>query len=362
MSSRTLVLNDHHIGVERAGGTTISSAEALRSFALSKHTDCMNLARKVGAKRVIVNGDLSDTYSIALSQALELYVATHEFLQMNTDIEVVWALGNHDLSKDSSKLGTVAFIGALLRTLHPGQFILVDRPTALDPETYVIPHLVNQGAFDAALEQIPDGTKWVYLHCNYDNAFAGQADHSLNLAREQAKEITRTGARIILGHEHQGRELMSGKVIIVGNQFPTSVADCLSHGDAQRDGQKRAIVVDGDQWESVTTWTPDDAEGWFARIDWKELKDVQEEGRGFIRVEGEAAAGQSTDAIKAIAAFRSKAVSFVITNAVRTEQVDGLADLATSIEDIKSVNVIDMLMEYLSPEQRDVILKLKGNP
>lgn len=360
MSCRTLVLNDHHVGVERTGGTTISSAAALRSFALEKHTDCMNLATTVGAKRVIVNGDLSDTYSIALAQALELYVATHQFMLALPDIEVVWALGNHDLSKDSSKLGTVAFIGALLRTLHPGQFTLVDRPMALDDDTYVIPHLVNQEAFDAALEEVPASTKWLYLHCNYDNVFAGQADHSLNLAREQAKELTRGGTKIILGHEHQGRELMAGKVIIVGNQFPTSVADCLSHGDAQRDGRKRAIVVDGDSWESVTTWTPDDEDGWFARVDWKELKDIEEEGRGFIRVEGEAAAGQSTDAIRAIAAFRSKAQSYVVTNAVRTEQVEGLRDLADSIEDIKSINVIDMLLEYLTPEQRDVITSLRS--
>lgn len=348
---KDLILNDLHIGVRRTGGTTFASAEALRQFARDKYKKLLQIAVDQRCERVIINGDLTDSYNIELSEALELYVATAEFMSANPGISMVWSLGNHDLSKDSSQLGTVAFIGSLLEKFSD-RFKLVSEPTMLDGDVYVIPHLVNQKEFDMALEDVPESAKWVLLHCNYDNTFAGAADHSLNLSREQAKLLASSGARTVLGHEHQGRELMKGKVLITGNQFPTSVADCLPHGDAQKDGTKRALIIDGSDYEWIQTWTPGDSDGWFEKIDWTELKDVVEEGRGFIRVEGNVPAGDSTDAIRAIADFRQRSQSFVVTNATSVEQVDSPDELGVSIDDLKSVNVIELLLAELNPAQQ----------
>jgi hypothetical protein len=359
MSNRTLVLNDLHLGVQRAGGTTWATAAELRDYALQQYKRLLRLAVPKGIKRIVVNGDLTDTYDTMLAEALKLYAETADFLAQYPDIELVWAVGNHDLSKDSSKLGTVVFIGELL-TMQFTNFKLVKRPEMLAHDTYVLPHVTNQDIFDLELSRVPESAKWVFLHCNYDNTFACAADHSLNISREQAKAL-RKHAKIVIGHEHQGRELMSGNVIIVGNQFPTSVADCLPHGDAQADGTKHALVLDHDTGEHsyITTWTPDDADGWFAALDWRELADVVEEGRGFIRVEGEALLSESADAIKAIAAFRAKSKSFVITNAVKVEKAEGLDSVAESIEDIRSTNVIELLLEYLTPEQQQVVRDLR---
>lgn len=354
---RTLVLNDLHVGVQRATGTTFSSADALRDFAMDRYDLLLGLAPVHRCKRVVVNGDLTDAHDIPLSQALELYMRSASFLRANPDIEMDWALGNHDLSKDSSKLGTVAFVGSLLAQQFPN-FRLVDAPQMIDEGVYVIPHLINQVAFDEAVAEIPEDARWVLLHCNYDNTFACAADHSLNLSREQAKLIKKGGAKVVLGHEHQGREMLSGGVLIVGNQFPTSVADCLSHGDAQSDGTKRALILDGDSHEFITTWTPDDADGWFAKVDWRELKEVEEEGRGFVRVEGDVSATESTEAIRAIATFRQRSQSFVVTNATKVEQSSSLDDLAQSIEDVRSVDVIELLLAELEPIQQQAIRNL----
>lgn len=354
--SKTLVISDLHLGVQRSGGTTMRSADELREFARQKHVDLLALAPANGCKRVVVNGDLTDVYDISLTEALDLYSDTNEFLSANPDIELIWALGNHDLSKDSSRLGTVAFVGALLRMRH-STFRLISEPTQVD-DLYIIPHLINQDVFDYALTQVPDGVKWLLLHCNYDNTFACAADHSLNISRDQAKEFKGRGIKLVLGHEHQGRETLGSSVIIVGNQFPTSIADCLPHGEAQRDGKKRAMVIDGDAHSFITTWTPDDADGWFARVDWRELKEVEEEGRGFIRVEGDAARDEATDVIKAIATFRQRSKSFVVTNAVRVEQAEGLEDIGDSIEDVRSLNVIDLLLEQLDEKEAAVVRAL----
>lgn len=353
----TLVINDVHLGVQRTGGTTISSANALREWARDQYDALLRKAPELGCRHIIVNGDLADAYDVALMEALCLYEVTHQFMLEYPEIRVTWALGNHDLSKNSANLGSVAFVGALLAMRHDW-FELVSQPKLIDTGVYVIPHLANQDLFDHALSQIPDGTKWLLLHCNFDNKFACVSDHSLDLSRGQAKALKARGIKMVLGHEHQGRELLGGHVIIVGNQFPTSVSDCLAHGDAQKDGTKRAIVLRGDKHESVQTWSPEDSEGWYATVDWRELGEVQEEGRGFIRVEGDASPAEAANVIKAISNFRQKSKSFVVTNAVTVEKVEGLDDVAASIEDIRSVNVIEMLMELLDPEQRVVVKKL----
>jgi hypothetical protein len=108
----------------------------------------------------------------------------------------------------------------------------------------------------------------------------------------------------------------------------------------------------------IQTWTPDDADGWYAEVDWRELSAVEEEGRGFIRVNGPATAAESAEAIKAISTFRQRSQSFVVTNAVQVEQAEGLEDIASSIEDIRSVNVIELLLDLLEPAQRETVQKL----
>lgn len=353
--TKILVINDLHLGVQRTGGTTNASAAALRAYAHEKHTGLLDLAGDNDT--VIVNGDLADTYDIPLAEALHIYSAAYEWLSRGSGL-LVWALGNHDLSKDSSKLGTVAFIGRLLEAQFPAnRFRLIGAPTALTDEDYILPHVANQDIFDLELSRIPDTAKRVYLHCNFDNAFAGQADHSLNLSRDQAKALTKRGVTLILGHEHQGRALMGDKVIIVGNQFPTSVSDCLRHGDAQADGHKYALLVDGEDMELVPTWSPRDKVGGYYEVDWRDVT-AAPAGQHFIRVSGTAEAHEAADVIKTIATLRQKSEAFVITNAVKVDGVAGDDLIAESIEDIKSVNVIDLLLEMLDPEQRVVIQNL----
>lgn len=354
---KTLVISDLHLGVQRTGGTTLTSAAALREWGHEQHRKLLQLAPDNGCDLVVVNGDLSDVYDLPLGQALEIYIVADEFLTANKNRALVWALGNHDLSKDSSRLGTVAFVGALLASKHDN-FRLLKGPAHLGSRMHVIPHVANQDLFELELSRVPEGTQWLLLHCNYDNTFAMAADHSLNLSRDQAKELKAKGFKMVLGHEHQGAEMLGGSVIIVGNQYPTSVADCLAHSDRQKGGKKHALIIDQDLHSYVDTWTTEDADGWFAEVDWRELKDVEEEGRGFVRVNGDALAAESADAIKAIAAFRQRSNSFVVTNAVKVEQLEGMDDIASSIEDIRSVNVIDLLMEQLDVPQRAAVEKL----
>lgn len=345
-----VVINDLHLAVQRVGGTTPASAQALRDYGMAQYSKLLNRAED--GDTVIVNGDLTDVYDTPLASALEIYTVTAHWLDANPNNRLVWALGNHDMARDSRKLGTVAFVGRLLQA-RCDRFTLVEKPTLLDSKIYIIPHVVNQALFDLELSRIPPDAEYVLLHCNVDNPFAAEAEHSLNLSVEQARTLVGSGHTLVLGHEHQGRTLLGGKVIVVGNQFPTSVADCLSHGDAQRDGSKNLLRITPEEPLLIQTWNPNVSRGWFQDVSWRDLDQVQD-GQGFVRVSGSAQADESAAVVKAIAALRSRSEAFVITNAVRVATTD-TGDVEESLENFKAVNVMDWLLETLDVSEQAVV-------
>lgn len=359
--SNLWVFNDAHLGVQRTGGTTPGSAAALRRYTHEKHRQLLDLA--VDGDMVLFNGDLTDQFNIDLGQAIEIYAVASEWLQRNQKSRLFWAVGNHDLSKDSSKLGTVAFIGRLLAGAFKGRFHLLEQPEHIgrNLEFYVIPHVANQDLFDLELSRIPDNAKVVFLHCNYDNPFAGQSDHSLNISREQARDLVKAGKILVLGHEHQGRTMMSDRVIVTGNQFPTSVSDCLRHGDAQADGMKSCLRInldDLDDMELVPTWSVKDQDGGYREVDWRDLGSVRDTEQTFIRVSGKADSSEAAEVIKEISKLRQRSDAYVITNAVKVDSVDGDDELEASIEEIKAVSVLEILLDMLDEPQQAVVREL----
>jgi len=352
---KALVVNDLHLGVSRVGGTTAESAATLREYLQENFKRLLELADDV-----LVNGDLFDSYSIPTLDLLQAYETVSEWLDAKPVRRIVMVPGNHDLSKNSQDLSSFELMSRLLQSRYSERVQYLQGAGWAREGVYVISHVTNQEIFDLELGRIPEGAKYLMIHSNLDSKFAADAEHSLNLDRSQAKDITARGITIVMGHEHQGREIMKGKVIVVGNQVPSSCSDCMPHGDGQKNGTKRALIIEDGAHRFVPTWTPDDAEGWFARVDWRELKDVEEEGRGFVRVEGDASEAEAADVIKAISAFRQRSRSFVVANAVKVEQAESLEDIAASIEDIRNVSVLELLLEQLDDAQQAAVRKLLG--
>ena len=352
--TKYLVINDLHLGVNRTGGTTADSAVALRQYALNQYRELLKLGGNV-----IINGDMFDSFNVPLSDLLQAYQTTVEWFLLSEGVTLTLIPGNHDLSKNSLNLSSFEMLAKLLMARFPAQVCYlpgsnwVDQPAGI----YAISHVANQELFELALSNVPDSVKTLLLHCNFDNVFAGQSDHSLNISREQAKALTKRGITLVLGHEHQGRTMMNDKVILTGNQYPTSVSDCLVHGDGQKDGCKYALVIDGADMELIPTWSFKDAFGGFADIAWDCLP-TEDIGKCFVRVTGSATAAESASVIKAISKFRQTSNAFVITNGVKVTGLSDSDELAESVEDIRSVDVIEMLIETLDAEQAACVRKL----
>ena len=332
------ILNDLHIGTLRASGTSPQSAKALRQYA----TDYLAKMLKDIDNDLIILGDLFDGFQVPLSDAL--VTLKHFTAWLNKGHKLYLVPGNHDLSNDSSKLSTFEFVSSVLAEnpnvkYHRGGGWLCENDSI-----YCISHVYNQDLFDLELDKVP-ACDYLLLHCNDDNGFAREKDHSLNLSKAQADKSK--SKRIVLAHEHIPG--LHGKVLKAGNQFPMSISDCLGYTD------KRYInLVGGGEYESVSTW--DSSE--FAEYDWRH---VQNSDHKFIRVVGNADESEAAAAIGAIANLRKASSAFVVGSGVRFassgHEVDIEAALA-SAEDAREFNLMAALKEILKPEQYKVLEEL----
>ena len=355
-----LVLNDIHIGVKRVAGTTPDSQIALRQCLAYQFSDFID---QYHGHDLLINGDLFDGFDIDSQDLLITY-----FVLVNWLVEgkgnLYLAAGNHDIGKRTDQVSSFALLARLLQDRFPNQVMVIDKGlTTIQPGVHVIPHCMNQDLFNLelklALEAEPG---YLFLHANVDNGFAENSDHSLNVDGEWLTKLSKIHT-IVFGHEHQGRSMKYGKkaIYVLGNQWPSSISDCLAHGEAQKDGIKKALIIrdrlepdeEGTEMAFVPTWT---RKGSFIEMPWNNLQVVDEK---FIRITGTATSAQASEMITTIAKYRNVSPAFVISNAVEVEGVEGLDEFSqATFENIKVFDVKAALLDMLDPEERKAVEEL----
>lgn len=329
-----IVIHDLHLGVQRSAGTTPQSAAALTSW---MQTQLDRILDRIDEDLVVL-GDLFDTYQVPLKTVLLTYSSLNRWLAKGYSLTLI--PGNHDLSTDSSKLSSFQFLSQLMLE-SPNVKYLVGGGYVTD-DVYAISHVTNQDLFDMELSKVPK-CRYLLLHCNYDNNFAKDSDHSLNISEDQLTKLP--VETVFFAHEHYYREALRGKVFISGNQFPSSVSDCLHKDD-------KFMTRLGERPERIQTW---DGAG-YQELDWKELgkSDAQ-----FIRVVGRASTAEAADMANAIAAYRKNSDAFVITNAVKVgEDAEGETLRMDSLEAISKFSVMEALKAYLTKEEVSILESL----
>lgn len=335
------VINDLHISAIRNAGTTPTTAYQLRQDLLTGFKSLLDRCDS----DVLVNGDFADSYKMIPADMLECYKIITEWLSRGHTFYAV--PGNHCLSKSSLDLSSFEFLFRLLEEQHPVHVKLLMEPGQVRDGIYALGHVTNQDLLNLELERVPADTKYLMLHANYDNKFATQSDHSLNVSREQAEALSVDF--LIFGHEHQQRTALGGKVVVVGNQLCSSVSDCLGNDT------KRMLKITDAGMEFIETWRADTD---FAQLDWRDLADT---GARFIRVTGTAGTGEAAQVVTAIAKFRSQSTALVITNAVVIEGQDNSDEINLTHEQITNFNVMDALLELLTEEEGTKIKTLLEN-
>lgn len=337
-----LVINDCHLGVQRTAGTTPASAAAIRSELQDAVRQTLLEHRSYD---VLINGDLFDGYNVPMSDVLGFIDTANEFAKGGSTLYL--ARGNHDISRDSTRLSSFDFVCEVLTRMLPEQVEVIRQPRSIDGGCYVVPHAANQDIFDDWLAAVPDD-RVVFLHANADNQFAQASDHSLNVSEQQMLQLVKRGCRLVFAHEHQQRQLLNGKVVVVGNQWPSSIADCLGN-----DSKRLLIVHPDNSFEFVDTWHARDS---YTEIDWRSLP--CEVTAPFVRVIGNASSVEAPDAVSAIARLRQKNDAFVIGNAVVVEGVEIGDAVQASVEAVQGFDVLAFLLEKLSAEHAGKLREL----
>lgn len=345
-----LIINDVHLGVERVAGTTPASQLALEAYLqnsmrdlIMQHTDC----------DLLIDGDLFDEFCVPFVSIVTCHATLSGWLAAGAGTLYLKA-GNHDIGKRTDRPSAFSFLGRILQAQYPARVVVVDRHVhRVDAGVplYLVPHCMNQPLFDEELGKVlqaPPGV--VTLHANCMNHFAEHSDHSLNVSEAVLDKLSRRHL-VLFSHEHPHRRVNLGghDIIVMGNQWPSSISDCM--GKAQG-GVKYAHILCGDMIEPIETWNARES---FCEVDWHELADA---GGQFIRVTGRVQANEAATVIERIARYRRNSTAFVIANAVKVPTASGRDVAQESLAALKAFDVEAMLLSMLDEPQRQALLNL----
>ena len=343
---RTMISTDWHLSVTRTGGTTPSTQVKLRDYL------AVSLANCLGSEDHLICGDLFDKFTVDTSEVIRAYEIFSTWLQQYGK-NLALVRGNHDFSVRGDQVCSFDLLATILQSQFPDQ-VTVARDVTVWKNFVLVPHLPNQDLLNLTIENLRDVSgKFVVFHANFDNGYCEHSDHSLNVSMVQAKRLVEEGATVLFGHEHVAKAALSGKVIVLGNTAPSSVADCLGN-----DAKYAHVLHDDGELEKVQTWSRTGPNG-YSEIDWRELELNPEADKGFIRVTGSAEAAEAEAVVDTISKYRAKSTSFVVTNAVR---IAGMADMSAmsevAAESIKTFDVLTALLEELDERERKVVKEM----
>lgn len=351
-----VILNDLHLGVNRVSGTTPQSREDLRTYTFEQFSSLLDNA---DGHDLCILGDLFDSFEVPARDWLEAYMLLSAWCANNLNNTLTLVAGNHDVSLKGNRVSSFETLGTVLdQQLDNVRVVGIDEFHQYEGYIWIASHHRNQELFDLRLNKILEAVQpndFVLLHANYHNPFAERSDHSLNVSEEQALEFTKKGVTLVFAHEHAHRHEIphgtpadGGSVVCLGNQIPTSVADCLGND------KKFYWEIKGGGLQKRECWS--DRDNGYLALDWRNLD--PDCPAKFIRVVGDAVNAEAAAVIDAIHKFRQKSSAFVITNAVKIEGIAEIGDLPETFSAAAKFDVMGFVYRQLDSAEAEVIRKI----
>lgn len=278
---------DPHLGLRRQAHATPTGLVALRERLYQAVQDVID--RYPTAFKVCA-GDWLDKAHNDEQTLLRSY-------GLACEVDLIEA-GNHDMENNVEAVTTLMAIKTLLDNDRDRVESVIAAPfnrtkvkwSRHDSEGLnicMVPHHSTQDLFELALqeavqeaEEFNDGNKRILiLHCNYDSPFATH-DTSLNLTEDDAEFLLEHFDYVLLGHEHQPRDLHQGRLIILGNTHPTSFADI---------SEKRVAIWENGELRFETIWDP---KGRYLKLHHSALESADFSQAEFVHVHGEVGNGE----------------------------------------------------------------------
>ena len=152
-------------------------------------------------------------------------------------------MGNHDVTNRTDSIGTLELLEPLYDVVPAKMNKCNSMVTAgLGAIITMVPHTNDQKLFTAELDKLSgvdkiESARILLLHCNYEIPWETN-DNTLNLTEEMAKKLLDKFDYILIGHEHNYREALDGRVILLGNTHPTNFGDISNKYRWTFDGSK----------------------------------------------------------------------------------------------------------------------------
>lgn len=366
--ARALVLNDTHFGVQRGTGTTPASAQDLNKWLHSEHEKLINRPELADC-HLVYNGDIFDKFSVPLLDAAMLVKTWCDWMVAHPDKTIAAGMGNHDISKDSSKTSIFEFVCTAMRRIYPNRFFQYSIFGRLGNNVLVLPHYVNQEAFEREMDYILDCSA-VYensvmlVHANWDvfkEAYSQPSDHSLNISKEYADKFAAKNIQLLFGHQHN-YEMPPDQpnVLIPGNQFPTSIADLTKV--AKKYYTIIENIPEGEDTREAPILTFHELyadNSIYEETDIAYIQNFDPQGTKFLRVTGNLASEDLPAAMDKVSKLRAKSSDiFIITTkfTVKGETMDEA--LVTDGEELKPVDVMEYVYDNLTDDQTAIVKAL----
>ena len=356
-----IILNDLHLGCVRRGGVTTSSQEALRTYIFEQFNA---LLEKANGHDLCLLGDIFDGYEIAPRDWLQAYLMLEAWCRKNKEHKCILVAGNHDVSSKGDRVSSFETLTSVLVLQHSNVCVVgIDDVHLYNGNTWIVAHHRNQDVFELHLNKVLEAVQpgdFVLLHANFSNCFAEASDHSLSISDEQAYAFNKKGVTLVFAHEHQHRVEKFphedtgrfGQVVVLGNQYPTSISDCLGNNE------KFYWTLGDGHLQKFSTWFHGGEFGYQA-LDWQHLDEASESAK-FIRIVGDATNAEAAQVIDAIHKFRQRSQAFVVTNAVKIDGIAEMGDLPSTFEVAKKFDVMEFVYKQLDPAEAEVIRGIVG--
>lgn len=203
----------------------------------------------------------------------------------------------------------------------------------------VIPHHASQELFEQAIDEACSHKgDIVLLHCNFNNPFVEDIDTALNLTIDQAERLLKCYSFIVIGHEHNTRWEMNGRLLALGNIHPTGFSDISSKYVWHFDKTKE------NPWSQTKVW--DKASGHMV-LDASDIYDLPEEefviedgaaAPTFVDIVGNLDAEHMPELAHRISIIWERWAPFMVRNQVNavTANTESLMEEGYKIEDFSS--------------------------
>jgi predicted phosphodiesterase len=322
-----LIISDLHFGLKRKAGATPQSMVGYADFQFQSAELAL---QEYHAQHLLIAGDL---FAAGQVDYATLWRTAELLRKWGGDIYCLQ--GNHDIIRDRTQMPALQFLAKMLGP----RFTLIDEPMLITDDIAVVPHLPNQEAYDAAVAEAAQDALILVTHANFENPFAQGQDHSLNLTAAQAAEFE----LVLNGHEHAPRVV--GNVQMLGSLVPCQPAEAnIDHFAWLWDGETPPMPV-------PSACPSYEEQNWYELIRPEAL---------FVKVVGEAEAGEAATVIQEISQFRQDYPDvFMVANAVKVGDLV-LGELTQAAEDLDMFDPLAAILSALSEEHRGELKKVLG--